>query len=225
MTSFQYKVVGVSVEIEPRVTYEGDIVMKLAVEVSNVGADKNIAGQNLPSFGTRKATTRLRLRDGESNLLAGLLQESERKALRGSGRHPRAAPQAALLVERQPDRADGHRHAAHAAHRADARTHAGVTWSPSTSARSRTSASAGPPPLIAPTERKPRRPPPARQPRPRRPGRTRAAGPRNGGARAAGKHHDPGDSAGQFADPGHGRRARDASRPGGRASASRTAPT
>lgn len=83
MTSFQYKVVGVSVEIEPRVTYEGDIIMKLAVEVSNVGADKNIAGQNLPSFGTRKASTRLRLRDGESNLLAGLLQESERRALRG----------------------------------------------------------------------------------------------------------------------------------------------
>ncbi len=83
MTSFQYKVVGVSVEIEPRVTYEGDIVMKLAVEVSNVGADKNIAGQNLPSFGTRKATTKLRLRDGESNLLAGLLNETERKSLKG----------------------------------------------------------------------------------------------------------------------------------------------
>jgi general secretion pathway protein D len=83
MTSFQYKVVGVSVEIEPRVTYEGDIVMKLAVEVSNVGADKNIAGQNLPSFGTRKATTRLRLRDGESNLLAGLLNETERRSMKG----------------------------------------------------------------------------------------------------------------------------------------------
>jgi general secretion pathway protein D len=83
MTSFQYRTVGVSVEIEPRVTYEGDIIMKLAVEVSNVGADKNIAGQNLPSFGTRNATTRLRLRDGESNLLAGLLNESERRSLKG----------------------------------------------------------------------------------------------------------------------------------------------
>jgi general secretion pathway protein D len=83
MTSFQYKVVGVSVEIKPRVTYEGDVIMDLAVEVSNVGSDKNIAGQNLPSFGTRKASTRLRLRDGESNLLAGLLQESERRSLRG----------------------------------------------------------------------------------------------------------------------------------------------
>jgi general secretion pathway protein D len=43
----------------------------------------NIAGQNLPSFGTRKVTTRLRLRDGESNLLAGLLREDDRTTLRG----------------------------------------------------------------------------------------------------------------------------------------------
>lgn len=83
MTSFQYKTVGVNVEIEPRVTYEGDIIMKLSVEVSAQAGDKNVAGQNLPAFGTRKATTRLRLRDGESNLLAGLLQETERKSLKG----------------------------------------------------------------------------------------------------------------------------------------------
>ena len=83
MTSFQYKTVGVNMEIEPRVTYEGDIIMQLTVEVSNVGADTNVAGQNLPSFATRKASTRLRLRDGESNLLAGLLQEGERRSLRG----------------------------------------------------------------------------------------------------------------------------------------------
>jgi general secretion pathway protein D len=83
LTSFQYKTVGVVVEIEPRVTYEGEISMKLSVEVSAQAADKNIAGQNLPSFATRKATTRLRLRDGESNMLAGLIQENERKALKG----------------------------------------------------------------------------------------------------------------------------------------------
>jgi type II secretory pathway component GspD/PulD (secretin) len=83
LTSFQYKTVGVNVEIEPRVTYDGDVIMKLLVEISTQAADKNIAGQNLPSFATRKATTRLRLRDGESNLLAGLILEGERKALKG----------------------------------------------------------------------------------------------------------------------------------------------
>jgi general secretion pathway protein D len=82
-TSFTYRPVGVNVEMEPRVTYDGDIVMRLLVESSTLGRDVNVAGQNLPSFGSRKVTTRLRLRDGESNLLAGLLREDERRSLRG----------------------------------------------------------------------------------------------------------------------------------------------
>jgi general secretion pathway protein D len=83
MTSFQYRPVGVIVEIEPRVTYEGDIRMKLSVESSARSGDVNIGGQNLPSFGSRKVTTVLRLRDGESNLLAGLLREDDRRSLSG----------------------------------------------------------------------------------------------------------------------------------------------
>ncbi len=83
MTSFQYRPVGVIVEMEPRVTYEGDIRIKLSVESSALGRDVNISGQNLPSFGSRKVQTVLRLRDGESNLLAGLLREDERRSLSG----------------------------------------------------------------------------------------------------------------------------------------------
>jgi type II secretory pathway component GspD/PulD (secretin) len=83
LTSFNYRPVGVNIEMTPRVTYEGEIVLDLLVESSSIGDDRNIAGQNLPSFGSRKVTTRLRLRDGESNLLAGLLREDERRLLRG----------------------------------------------------------------------------------------------------------------------------------------------
>lgn len=83
LTSFGYRTVGIVLSIEPRVTFEGDIVLKLSVESSTKGADVNIGGQNLPAFGTRKVETRLRLRDGESNLLAGLLREDERRSLRG----------------------------------------------------------------------------------------------------------------------------------------------
>ncbi len=84
LTSFTYKDVGVNVRLKaPRVTYAGDIILDLEVESSNLGSDVNIAGQNLPSFGTRKVTTTLRLRDGESNLLAGLLREDERRSLSG----------------------------------------------------------------------------------------------------------------------------------------------
>ncbi|HZI78361.1 MAG TPA: secretin N-terminal domain-containing protein [Vicinamibacterales bacterium] len=83
LTSFTYRPVGVNVEITPRVTYEGDITLELLIENSSLGDGLTVAGQSLPSFNSRKVQTRLRLRDGESNLLAGLLQEEERRSLRG----------------------------------------------------------------------------------------------------------------------------------------------
>jgi type II secretory pathway component GspD/PulD (secretin) len=83
LTSFNYRSVGVILEITPRVTFENEIILDLLVESSTLGRDVNIAGANLPSFGSRKVTTKLRLRDGESNLLAGLLREDERRSLRG----------------------------------------------------------------------------------------------------------------------------------------------
>ena len=83
LTSFAYRTVGIIVEMTPRVTYEGEVILELSVESSARGQDTNINGQNLPSFLSRKVITKLRLRDGESNLLAGLLREDERRSLRG----------------------------------------------------------------------------------------------------------------------------------------------
>jgi general secretion pathway protein D len=83
LTSFNYRPIGVNVDITPRVTLEGDVIMDLVVENSARGGDVNVAGTTIPAFISRKVTTRLRLRDGESNLLAGLLSETERKSMRG----------------------------------------------------------------------------------------------------------------------------------------------
>jgi type II secretory pathway component GspD/PulD (secretin) len=83
LTSFNYRDVGVVIEMTPRVTFEGDVILDVMVENSTLGAPITIAGQELPSFGSRRVQTRLRLRDGESNLLAGLLREEERRTLRG----------------------------------------------------------------------------------------------------------------------------------------------
>jgi type II secretory pathway component GspD/PulD (secretin) len=83
LTSFNYRPVGVNVRMTSRVTYEGDIRMELYVESSTLGPGVTIAGQELPSFGSRKVTTVLRLREGESSLLAGLLREDQRKLLSG----------------------------------------------------------------------------------------------------------------------------------------------
>jgi type II secretory pathway component GspD/PulD (secretin) len=83
ISQFNYRPVGVNVIMTPRVTFDNDIVLELSVESSTLGQQIDIAGQNLPSFGTRRVETKIRLRDGESTLLAGLLREDERRALRG----------------------------------------------------------------------------------------------------------------------------------------------
>jgi general secretion pathway protein D len=83
LSSYAYRDVGVNIDITPRVTLEGDIIMDLVLDNSSLGGNVSVAGVSVPSFGQRTLTTRLRLRDGESNLLAGLLREDERKALSG----------------------------------------------------------------------------------------------------------------------------------------------
>ncbi len=82
-SSFNYRDVGVNLEMEPRVSYEGEIILTLGIEVSALGPSLEVAGQSVPSFQTRRVSTRLRLREGESNLLAGLIQQNERKAISG----------------------------------------------------------------------------------------------------------------------------------------------
>ena len=83
LNSFQLKDVGINLDITPRVTLDGDVLIDLSVESNSQGPDKNVAGTNYPSFVTRKVVTRLRLRDGESNLLAGLLREDEVTSVSG----------------------------------------------------------------------------------------------------------------------------------------------
>jgi general secretion pathway protein D len=83
LVSFTYKPVGINLEVTPRVSFEGDIRLDLLIESSTLGPNINIAGQSLPSFGSRKVTTTSRLREGESTLMAGLLQQDQRTILRG----------------------------------------------------------------------------------------------------------------------------------------------
>lgn len=83
-SSFNYKDVGVNLEMTPRVTYEGEIVLDgFMVESSALGPSISVAGQDVPSFSSRKVSTKLRLREGESTLLAGLLRDEQRKILTG----------------------------------------------------------------------------------------------------------------------------------------------
>ena len=83
LTSYAYRPIGVIVEMTPRVTYDGDVILTLTLENSARLGDVSVGGTSAPAFSSRRVATSLRLRDGESNLLAGLLREDERRALRG----------------------------------------------------------------------------------------------------------------------------------------------
>ena len=81
ITSFQYQDVGIKISIEPRVHHNREVTLKLLVEVSNVAGEvvpppgSNQASQ--PIIGTRTIESTIRLKDGETNFLAGLIRQDE----------------------------------------------------------------------------------------------------------------------------------------------------
>jgi general secretion pathway protein D len=79
VTSFTYKDVGVNIDITPRVHHDGEVTLNLKLEISQVGP----LFQNLPTFNSRTVTSVIRLKDGETNILAGLINDSERHSLTG----------------------------------------------------------------------------------------------------------------------------------------------
>jgi general secretion pathway protein D len=83
LTSYNYRQIGIIVQMTPRVTYEDEIILDLYLENSSLGTPIDVAGQSIPKFSARKVTTRLRLREGESTLLAGLLADEERTSASG----------------------------------------------------------------------------------------------------------------------------------------------
>ena len=130
--SFDYRPIGIIVKMKPRVTFENEVVLDISVENSTLLGNLTVAGQELPSFGSRKVKTRMRLREGESNLLAGLLREDERRTLRGFPGLLRVPILKDLLGNSQRhDPLDRRGDAADAAHRAHARTDAGAPQSDS----------------------------------------------------------------------------------------------
>jgi general secretion pathway protein D len=82
-TQFQYIDVGVNVEVTPRVHPNRDVSLKLQVEVSSVSNQVTIGGIQQPIISQRKIAHEIRLKEGESSLLAGLVTKSDMKQLNG----------------------------------------------------------------------------------------------------------------------------------------------
>jgi general secretion pathway protein D len=80
ITSFNYQNIGVNIDITPRTHHDDDVSLQLKVAVTNISGT-GFGG--LPTFGNREITTIIRLRDGETNMLAGLIRDEERHALDG----------------------------------------------------------------------------------------------------------------------------------------------
>ncbi|HEX7420844.1 MAG TPA: secretin N-terminal domain-containing protein, partial [Thermoanaerobaculia bacterium] len=75
VVSYQYQDVGIKVSMEPRVHHNREVTLKLTVEVSNQGPPVQVPNQApQPTFATRTIETTIRLKDGETNFLAGLIQ-------------------------------------------------------------------------------------------------------------------------------------------------------
>lgn len=80
ITSFVYQNIGVNIDITPRTHHDDEVSLALLIEVSSISGE-GFGG--LPTFGSREISTTIRLRDGETNLLAGLIRDDERRSLSG----------------------------------------------------------------------------------------------------------------------------------------------
>ena len=82
--SVSYLDVGLKLDIEPSVSLDDEVSMKIALEVSNIlETITRSSGTQAYRLGTRNTSTSLRVRDGETNILAGLIQRDERHSNTG----------------------------------------------------------------------------------------------------------------------------------------------
>ncbi len=82
-TQFQYIEVGVNIDVTPRIHPSRDISMKAVIEVSSVAGTRSIGGIEQPVISQRKIEHDIRLREGEVNILGGLVERSETKSISG----------------------------------------------------------------------------------------------------------------------------------------------
>jgi general secretion pathway protein D len=80
ITSYVYQNIGVNIDITPRTHHDDEVTLGLKVSLTSISGT-GFAG--LPTFGNREISTTIRLKDGETNMLAGLIRDEERTVLSG----------------------------------------------------------------------------------------------------------------------------------------------
>jgi general secretion pathway protein D len=82
-TQFQYLDVGVNVDVTPRIHPDHEISMKVNVVVSSQTGSTNIGGINQPIISQRSIEHDIRLKDGEVNVLGGLIEQTDTNSVNG----------------------------------------------------------------------------------------------------------------------------------------------
>ena len=80
ITSYNYENIGVNIDITPRTHHDSDVTLQLSISVTSVSGT-GFGG--IPTIGNREIKNQIRLRDGETSMLAGLMRDDERKSLDG----------------------------------------------------------------------------------------------------------------------------------------------
>lgn len=77
--SVTYLDVGLKFEVEPTIYWDDEVSMKLNLDVSSIVKEVTSGTSLSYQIGTRSASTVLRLRDGETQILAGLISDADRE--------------------------------------------------------------------------------------------------------------------------------------------------
>ena len=79
--SVTYLDVGLTLNVEPTIYLNNEIAIRIALQVSNlVGSQTTKSGTTAYRIGTREASTMLQLKDGENQVLAGLINNEDRSS-------------------------------------------------------------------------------------------------------------------------------------------------
>jgi general secretion pathway protein D len=73
-TQFQFEDVGVNLELTPHLLNDGEVNLKASIDISSQGPSVNLGGLQQPTFNQRKIDHVIQLKEGEVNLLGGLIQ-------------------------------------------------------------------------------------------------------------------------------------------------------
>jgi general secretion pathway protein D len=85
-TSVQYVEVGIKIETEPTIYADGEVAIRMSLEVSSAGAPNALAaaqGTIAYPIGTRSLATVLRLKDGQTEIIGGLIQDEDKHDIAG----------------------------------------------------------------------------------------------------------------------------------------------